>query len=288
MTTSWASSEHLDTFICVTCGTQHAQSAAPPEHCAICEDDRQYVGWDGQKWTTPHELRQGHRADVRPEEAGLLGIGMTPAFAIGQRALLVQTPEGNVLWDCIPLLDDQIVKAVREYGGLKAIAISHPHYYSSMVDWSEEFDAPIYLHEADREWVMRSSPRITLWAGGTYQLLPGITLLCLGGHFDGGTVLHWAGGQSGRGALLSGDILQVVDDRRWVSFMRSYPNLIPLPGNQVQDMVSALAPYSFERIYGAWYGRVVAEDGKQVVKRSASRYVRALIGDFTPDADSPA
>jgi glyoxylase-like metal-dependent hydrolase (beta-lactamase superfamily II) len=203
---------------------------------------------------------------------------MRPSFAIGQRALLVQTPGGNLLWDCIPLLDAEIVDAVRDHGGLAAIAISHPHYYSTMVEWANEFDVPVYVHHADREWVMRPDARVEVWEGERRELLPGLTLLRLGGHFAGGAVVHWAAGQGGRGALLSGDIVQVVPDRRWVSFMRSYPNLIPLPAGEVQRIVAALAPYEFERIYGAWYGRVVAQDGKATVERSAERYLRALDG----------
>ena len=261
----------------MTCGTQYAPTHEPPAHCAICEDERQYVGWDGQRWTTLDELRTTHRADVRQEEPGLTGLGCEPSFAIGQRALLVETPDGNVLWDCISLLDDELVDAVRARGGLSAIAISHPHYYSSLVEWSHAFDAPVYLHAADREWVQRPDPSIVFWDGNSYELEPGVTLLRLGGHYAGGAVLHWAAGQGGRGALLSGDIVQVVSDRRWVSFMYSYPNLIPLPAATVSGMVGTLEPYPFERIYGAWYGRVV-DDGKAAVERSAVRYVAALEG----------
>jgi Metallo-beta-lactamase superfamily len=254
---------------------QHAPSVEPPARCAVCEDERQYVGEGGQRWTTLDELRAHHRADIRPEEPGLTGLGCDPSFAIGQRALLVETPGGNVLWDCITLLDDELVAAVRERGGLAAIAISHPHYYSSLVEWSRAFDAPVYLHAADREWVMREDPAIVFWEGEMHELEPGVTLLRLGGHFAGGTVLHWAAGREGRGVLLSGDIVQVVADRRWVSFMYSYPNLIPLPGATVRAMADALEQYSFERIYGAWYGRVV-DDAQDAVRRSAGRYVAAL------------
>ena len=221
-------------------------------------------------------MRAEHSADIREEEPGLLGIGMTPSFAIAQRALLVTAPTGNVLWDCVPLFDDEIVAAVERRGGLAAIAISHPHYHATLVEWSRAFDAPVYIHEADREWVMRHDERIVFWSGDEARLEPGLSLLRLGGHFEGGTVLHWADGQDGAGALLSGDIIQVVQDRRWVSFMRSYPNLIPLAAVEVQRMVSMLDPYPFERIYGAWYGRVVAHDAKRAVARSADRYVRAL------------
>lgn len=269
----------MSAFICETCGVQHAPSTQPPDRCAICEDERQYVGHQGQRWTTLETLRAGHRADIRAEEPGLTGIGCEPTFAIGQRALLVQTPGGNVLWDCITLIDEEIEQAVRRRGGLSAIAISHPHYYSAMLEWGRTFDVPVYLHAADREWVMRPDEQLVFWDGDSRELEPGVTLLRLGGHFAGGTVLHWSAGQNGRGALLSGDVVQVVGDRRWVSFMRSYPNLIPLPAATVRRIAAALEPYPFERIYGAWFGRVVAADAKAAVERSARRYARALAGE---------
>lgn len=267
-------------FICATCGTQHAPTAAPPAECAICLDERQYVGPDGQRWTTLAELRAGHRAEIREEEPGLTGIGSTPSFAIGQRALLARTPGGNVLWDCAALLDEEIEAAVRERGGIDAIAISHPHYYSTMVEWGRAFEAPIHLHAADRQWVMRPDPAVHFWDGERLDLFDGATLLRLGGHFAGGTVLHWAPGAEGRGALLSGDIVQVVADRRWVSFMRSYPNLIPLPPATVETMVEKLSPWPFDRLYGAWFGRVVTTDAKEAVRRSAERYRRAVVEGF--------
>jgi glyoxylase-like metal-dependent hydrolase (beta-lactamase superfamily II) len=259
-------------WICETCGIQHAETDQPPEGCAICEDARQYVGWEGQRWTTLEDLRGRHRADLREEEQGLLGIGCDPPFAIGQRALLVE----RVLWDCVPLLDG-MAEAVEARGGLRAIAISHPHYYTTMVDWSRALGGvPVFVHADDREWVLRPDPCVELWEGEELELGDGLTLLRLGGHFAGGQVLHWAGGCGGRGALLSGDIVQVVQDRRWVGFMYSYPNLIPLPAATVRRMVEKLEPYAFERVYGAWFGRVVAEGGKERVRESAERYVQAL------------
>jgi hypothetical protein len=266
--------------ICVTCGVQFAPSDQPPEHCPVCEDARQYVGWQGQRWTTLEELRERHTADIREEEPGLTGIGCTPSFAIGQRALLVHSEQGNVLWDCITLLNDEIAAAVGERGGIDTIAISHPHYYSAMVEWARAFDARILLHRADARWVMRPDARIRFWDGDAYALAHGLELARLGGHFAGGTVLHWAGGADGRGAVLSGDIVQVVQDRRWVSFMRSYPNLIPLAGADVAAIAERVDAYAFDRLYGAWYGKVVAQDAKASVARSAQRYLRALSGDY--------
>jgi hypothetical protein len=266
----------MSNYICQTCGTQFSESAVPPAHCPICEDERQYIGWGGQQWMTLDALARTHHNEIRRLEPRLIGIGTQPSFAIGQRALLVQSAEGNVLWDCISLLDEATVASVKALGGIRAIAISHPHYYSSMVEWSHAFDAPIYLHADDRTHVMRPHGAIEFWSGEEKPLWDDMMLIRCGGHFDGGTVLHWPAGAEGRGVLLVGDILTVVSDRRYVSFMYSYPNLIPLPAPKVERIAAAVAPYDFDRIYGAWWDRVVASDGKEAVRRSAERYVRAL------------
>ena len=264
-------------FICKTCGTQFSSSKQPPSNCPICEDERQYIGWDGQQWTTLDDLQKEHHNLIKTVEPNLTGIGTHPSFAIGQRALLVQTDGGNILWDCISLIDEPTIAAVEALGGISAIAISHPHFYSSMIEWSHAFNAPIYLHEANRKWVMRSDENaVHYWKGDTYSLGNGLTLLRLGGHFTGGTVLHWPAGAAGKGVILSGDILQVVSDRRFVSFMYSYPNLIPVPACTVQRIAETIAPYEFERIYGAWWDRVVHSDAKAAVVRSAKRYITAL------------
>ncbi|RMF78722.1 MAG: MBL fold metallo-hydrolase [Chloroflexi bacterium] len=263
-------------YICVTCGTQFAASDAPPPNCPICEDERQYVNWDGQQWTTLDDLRTTHRTVIKPVEPNLTGIGMEPGFAINQRALLVQTPHGNVLWDCITTIDDAAIEAIQALGGIDAMAISHPHYYSSMVEWSHAFDAPIYLHADEREWVMRPDDAIVFWQGETHALWDGITLIRCGGHFDGAQVLHWAAGADGKSALLAGDVIMVANDRAHVTFMYSYPNYIPLSASKVRRIVAAVEPFAYDRIYAAWWNRTIFTDAKAAVKRSAERYIKAI------------
>jgi hypothetical protein len=259
-------------FICVTCGTQYPAAEEPPGGCPICLDERQYVGHSGQLWTTMEELARDHRNRVEELEPGLVGIGTEPSFAVGQRALLVD----GLLWDCITLLDDATAAPVEAAGGIRTIAISHPHYYSAMVEWAERFDARVLLHEADREWVMRPSERVRFWSGERRAVSDELELVRLGGHFDGGTVCLWRAGADGGGALLSGDIVQVVSDRDWVSFMYSYPNLIPLPAREVERIRGIVETLGFDRVYGAWWDRVVHEDAKAKVLRSADRYAAAL------------
>jgi hypothetical protein len=265
--------------VCVTCGTQFPESPQPPEHCPICEDERQFVGFHGQQWTTLDDLRKNHRNLIRDEEPALHSIYTEPNFAIGQRAFLIETPEGNLLWDCITLLDDATRAFVSERGGLRTIAISHPHYYTSMAEWSHAFgNIPVYLHDADREWVMRPDPAIEFWIGETKPLFGGLALFRCGGHFPGGTVLHWPQGASGKGALLTGDVIQVAMDRRWLSFMYSYPNYIPLNAAVVRHIVEVVHPLPFDRIHGAFPERTVFTDAKVAISRSAERYLKAIAG----------
>jgi glyoxylase-like metal-dependent hydrolase (beta-lactamase superfamily II) len=267
----------MPNYICTTCGVQYAESVLPPEHCLICEDERQYVGWEGQKWSTMQQLRASHTNRLDVEGPELISLVTEPKFAIGQRALHVRSPEGNLLWDCITVMDDRSVAAIQALGGVAAIAISHPHYYASVVEWSQALgDIPIYLHAADGEWVMRPHPAIVFWQGDAHVLGPGLTLIRLGGHFPGATVLHWAGGAGGKGVLLSGDVLQVGQDRKTVSFMYSYPNYIPVSAATVRQIVERLEPFRFDRIYGAWFGQNIQRDAKQALRYSADRYIQAI------------
>lgn len=262
-------------FICTACGTQYAQTPAPPAVCDICEDERQYVPPGGQTWTQLDALRLTHMNAFHKYENGVLGIGTQPTFGIGQRALLLRTANGNVLWDCISLIDDATITLIRALGGIAAIAISHPHFYTSMIEWSEAFGgAPIYLHAADRDWVKRLDPAIHFWDGETRKLWDGVTLIRCGGHFPGSAVLHWADGAGG--VLCTGDTLSVTQDRKFVSFMRSYPNFLPVSGRDVERIADALAPYSFDTIYGHYFDRVINAGAKQAVRISVERYLAAI------------
>jgi glyoxylase-like metal-dependent hydrolase (beta-lactamase superfamily II) len=149
-----------------------------------------------------------------------------------------------------------------------------------MVEWSRAFDgAPIYLHGDERDWVMRPDQAIVYWNGDEREIAPGLTLIRCGGHFSGSAVLHWAGGAEGRGSLLTGDTIQVVRDRRHVSFMRSYPNLVPLSAATVRRIAERVMPLPFERIFGGWFDLAIRRDAKAALQRSAERYLQALRED---------
>jgi hypothetical protein len=265
--------------ICVTCGTRFYGAV---EHCPICEDPRQFVGWEGQQWTSLGEMIGKHGNKFEEHEPGVTSIITEPKFAIGQRAYVIQTSEGNILWDCISLLDDQTVDRVKSLGSLSAIAISHPHYHTAMLDWSHAFDnAPIYLHEACRKWVMHPDENIRFWNGERKQLFGKLTLVNTPGHFTGFQVLHSPTHGEGRGALFSGDQPRPCMDRRWVTFMFSYPNFIPLSTQAIRGIVRRLEGFRYDRLYAAVPGWIVSGRADEAVKKSAERYIQAI-------ADEPA
>jgi hypothetical protein len=273
----------MPAFICTACGIQYAPSGAPPAKCRVCQDERQFTPPGGQSWTTLERLAIAHLNAFCQHEPSLIGIGTRPTFAIGQRALLVCTPHGNVLWDCVSLIDEATVTLIKGLGGLSAIAISHPHFYSTLVEWSGAFgNVPVHLHADDSAWIMRPDPCIKPWQGETFELLPGVTLIRGGGHFPGGAMLHWAGGAEGRGVICSADIATVNLDRKSFTFMRSYPNNIPLSEKGVRAIGRALAPFQFDRAYSHFFDRVIPAGAKQILQDSIERYVAAIGGAYDP------
>jgi glyoxylase-like metal-dependent hydrolase (beta-lactamase superfamily II) len=259
-----------------------AAGGPAPAVCAICADERQMVGvggHGGQRWTTVEALAADHHNEVAEEEPGLVGLVTRPRLGIGQRALLVRGPAGNLLWDCLGLVDDATVETLQELGGVAAIALSHPHFYGACVEWSERFGGvPVYVHEDDARWRQRPSSRYRLWSGDEVEPVPGLRLLRLGGHFPGSAVVYWPEGAEGRGVLLTSDTIQVVPDRRHVSVMWSYPNLVPVGEATLVAMARRLEGLAFDRIYGAFPGTVVRRDAPAAVARSFARYARHLQG----------
>ncbi|HKA16343.1 MAG TPA: MBL fold metallo-hydrolase [Myxococcota bacterium] len=264
-------------FLCAACGTQFAESSSPPDRCPLCEDSRAFGSPRGarQRWISLAELRSTHRNRLDELEDGVVSIRTEPWFGVGQHCLLVRGASGNVLWDCIALIDDATISAVRAFGGIARIAISHPHFYAAMIEWSRAFgDVPIHLHVADREWVMRSDPAVVAWEGARLQLDEDLTLVHCAGHFPGSAVLHAARRGDRPACLFSGDTINVLEDRRHLSFMHNYPKQIPLPAPAVRRIARAVEPLAFDRVYGCWPQNRILAGGKRAVRRSAERHIR--------------
>lgn len=264
-------------WICRTCAVEHAER---PAVCAICADERQWVPATGQAWTTLAELAAaGERLVLEELEPDLFGLTSEPSVGIGQQAKIVRTPAGTLLWDPPGYVDDAAVEQVRALGPVVAIAASHPHMFGVQVEWSRALgDVPVLVAEADAHWVARPDPVVETWTGER-EVLPGVVLSQPGGHFPGSAVVHWAAGADGQGVLLSGDTIFANPDRTSVSFMRSYPNRIPLSAAVVLRVAERVARRPFERLYNNFEG-VIPADARAVVLRSAQRHAAWVRGDF--------
>ena len=263
--------------LCATCGVEHSDPAGV---CAICADERQWVPAGGQRWTTLAELDAAeHRTQARELEPGLQGITVEPKVGIGRQAYLVTTPAGSLLWDPLDYIDDAAVQRILSEGDVLAIATSHPHMFGVQVEWSRALgDAPVLVCEPQLEWVARRDPAIQTWRGRR-DLAPGLALIELGGHFVGSSVVHWTAGAEGRGVLLTSDTIHANPDRSTTTFLRSYPNRIPLSPAVVQRITRAAEALGFERLYDN-FGRVIERDAAGAVRRSADRYAAWVSGEF--------
>ena len=254
------------------------EHAAVVDICAICADERQWVPATGQAWSTLEELRvAGTTVEIVELEPGLHGVSASPAVGIGQQSKLVVTRGGNLLWDPIGYLDETAVETILALGPVVAIAASHPHMFGVQVEWSRRFGgAPVYVTEANLPFVARPDSAIRPWSGRT-QPLPGVTLVQVGGHFPGSAVVHFTAPDA-TGVLLSSDTVFVNPDRTSVSFMRSFPNHIPLSPMVVARVVSTLDTLEYDRLYGN-FANAIGGAGPAVVHRSAERQTAWMLGE---------
>ena len=266
-----------DCWLCATCGVEYPPAPKPPGRCPICEDERQYVPETGQAWTTLPQLRaQGRRVEVFEVAPRLHGLH-AEGVGIDQQGMLVGTAAGNLLFDVPALIDDESVEAVRELGGVAAIVASHPHMYGVQSAWSAAFaDAPIWVAAVDEPWLRHRPAAVRTWSD-PFEVLPGVVLDQIGGHFPGSTIAHWTDGAGGRGVLFAGDAIFPVADGH-VTFLRSYPNRIPLSAAVVRRMAAHVSRYSFDVLYNN-FGASVGPGAHDIVQRSAARYAAWVSGE---------
>ncbi len=268
-------------WICKTCAVEYPETAEPPLECPICLDERQWVPSSGQAWTSIEQMStDGYKLEIEEVEPNLFFITSSPEAGIGQRALLVRTDAGNLLWDPTGFVDDDGAQRIRDLGGAVAIVASHPHMFGAQVAWSRALGgAPVLVSEADSSWIQRADPVIRLWSGDL-EVLPGVTLRTVGGHFPGSSVAYWPAGANGRGVILAGDSIFPGSDGKSVTFMRSFANRIPLSAAVVDRVANKAIERPFDRLYGNFSDGLVDTDARAVVRRSADRYMAWVRGDY--------
>lgn len=276
MTTAPIPQAATDHVVCATCAVEYGTVPAS-NRCLICDDERQWVPRSGQAWTTLGELAAaGHATVVEELEPGLIGVATEPAVGIGQTGKLVLTKGGNVLFDVPGHLDDSVVAAIDSLGGIAAIVASHPHMYGVQSLYSRALgDTPILVARADESFLPLRTPAVRLWETA-HEIVPGVHLEQIGGHFPGSTIARFTAAD-GRGVLLAGDGIFPGPEGRTVSFLRSYPNRIPLSAAVIRRIADQVARLEFDRLYNNFRG-VVPGRAQQVVQASAQRYIEWVSG----------
>ncbi|KAI3319261.1 beta-lactamase-like protein [Xylariaceae sp. AK1471] len=270
---------------CTACGTQFpTDDKHKVTTCFICDDPRQFTPPTGQSFTSLDALRSsGHKNIFTPVPADperLISIHTEPKVAIGQRAILIRTPHGNVLWDCITLLDNETIKKINELGGLKAIVISHPHYYSTHLEWARAFDCPVYLAAEDKEWLAQLDSKHQVFVTETETNVFGTKVLKLGGHFPGSLILLFDSRlliadtlvttPSGLGSWDTDAVGRTRERPQGMNtfvFMWSIPNMVPLAPDEIERMWAILKKYEFSSTHGAFVGMDIVKTPREMKQR---------------------
>ena len=264
----------MERFVCVTCGTQFpdaddaaAERARSATTRASTSRSRASSGRRSPSCAPTTATRSG-------DEGALTGIGTEPHVRDRPARAARPARRANLLWDCVTLLDDATAAAVERRGGLAAIAISHPHYYSAMVEWAHRFDCPVLP--------ARGRPRVGHAARPRDRVLGGRDARPRR-RADADPLRrplrrrHRAAPARRGRAAVAATSSRSSPTARWVCFMYSYPNLIPLPEAAVQAMARrARAVRVRARSTAPGGARSSRRDGAGIVRRSAERYARAL------------
>jgi hypothetical protein len=165
-----------------------------------------------------------------------------------------------------------VIEFIKSKGDLKAIAFSHPHYYSTMNDWAEVFNCPVYIHQNDEQWVFNMGDNVTLWTGAEKELWDGIKIINIGGHFPGSSILHVPFLSPG-GAVLCGDTFAIAPSKRHISAMYSYPNRIPLPLHEMHRLKKQMSGIPFDTMYGYADFQNIYLNAKELLENSMEKYV---------------
>ncbi|MEO9326455.1 MBL fold metallo-hydrolase [Gordonia aurantiaca] len=274
----------MEPWMCVFCANEFPPADSPPEICPICDDDRQWIPPSGPAWFRLDD-RADNSLDATEVEPGLIRLTPDPRVGIGQQGFLVTTDVGNILWEPPGFIGPTLVEEIERRGGLVAVAASHPHLLGAGVSLSHRFGrVPVYYNELDRRWLTRPDPVVEFWSD-EIEIAEGIRILRCGGHFPGSSVLHLPHAADGRGAILSGDTVKCVMQPGMVTFMRSYPNMLPLSPRLVRRIVARVSGLGFDRLYDA-FGGVVESAAPEVIETSARRYI-GWATDEIVDPDDP-
>jgi glyoxylase-like metal-dependent hydrolase (beta-lactamase superfamily II) len=272
----------MATWICNGCGLEHGDSPTPPpmDGCVfdrgpVSDEELGDLGAHTREWLSLTALAaQPHNTEHRDHGRGVHSFRREPRLGIGQWSFLVQTGQGNVLWDPPAYLDPEVEGLVRGLGGAVVIMTSHPHMFAAQVSWSHALGGiPVMVNRHGQRWLPRHDPVIEFWEH-EISPVPGVTAIELGGHMPSSAVALTADG-----TLLVGDTISGSLSPNWLSFQRNFPRHVPMSAGVVQRLVDRLEEIEFDRLYTLG-GDTIDDDAHGVVRRAARRHVRWVSGEF--------
>ena len=235
----------LSHFACANCGFW--QLHFDPPDCPVCTDVRNDLPEDGWNFLPEARVADTHSGTWRQVADDLWAFTTTPALGLGGTGWLIVRPQGNVAFEAAPYYSPDMLAKIRELGGIARLAASHPHGYGALFQLQRAFDPPVVaIHKDDLAYT--KALRVTAPYDDRMELLPGMTLHRVGGHYAGQAALHDAPG----GRLFCGDMFKIDQDAdgrsTHVSSHKAFHKDIPLTHGELQNYRDVIAPLAFDAV----------------------------------------
>ena len=236
----------LTHYACSNCG--HWQiwfDHQDPLACPICTDTRNALpedGWDFRTEADAQAMFTNHWKEVEP---GLWGFWADPKFGLGATGWLLQREDGNVAFEGCPYYQPDAIEKIRELGGIRVLAASHPHGYGALWQLQREFDPVLTIHKGDIPY--SKAFRVNCPADDVHEIAPGLTLRHVGGHYEGHSVLY----DEHHRALFCGDSLKIELDADGatpvaISCHKAFHYEIPLTRDELAKYVEVFSALPFK------------------------------------------
>lgn len=262
--------------ICRHCGVESFDARIHSGlNCPICSDERQYPDPNGQVWLNANELSD-YRVDIRQIGKGAYALSANPNIGIGHTGYLLQSDQGWILWDPLPIVDGGLAWQGEDLSssmeGL-TIAASHPHMFGAQSSWASEFKGTVLVNEEDVSWVDSDRFSYQYWSR-RLRIDKRAEIVTMGGHFPGSSYLYWES-EDGEVWLFASDTTQIRPNGRF-SFQWSYPNMLPLGANEVNSMLGKLPEYLPTRAFDN-FGRTVRGNIREKIVLSGEKHIQRIL-----------
>ena len=193
---------------CTHCGFWHRwfEGQRPITlNCVLCSDVRNALPPDGWDYADVARVSASIRPRWKEFTPGIWGFWCEPRYGLAGTGWLIRRDDGNVAFEGAPFYHDEALEQVERLGGVRALGASHPHGYGAIWQLQERFRPELVIHREDIRYT--KAFQVTTVADDVHEMVPGLTLHHVGGHYEGQCVLH----EEARRALFVGDSLKFDD-----------------------------------------------------------------------------